>query len=96
MWRATGVTVACSGARLARMGAGRLLLRALSTRTDAGAYPAQWLKMATKELKGKDPTEALLWKTPEGIPIKPLYTAQDLQVRAPRAVRPLAVLPPRH
>lgn len=54
------------------------LARALGTRTDAGAYPAQWLKMATKELKGKDPSAALLWKTPEGIPIKPLYTAEDL------------------
>jgi hypothetical protein len=93
MWRATGVAVASSGARLARMGVGRMLLRALSTRTDAGAYPAQWLKLATKELKGKDPTEALLWKTPEGIPIKPLYTAQDLEVRVVLAVLLLAPAP---
>ncbi|EGZ21052.1 hypothetical protein PHYSODRAFT_542262 [Phytophthora sojae] len=35
--------------------------------------------MATKELKGKDPTTQLLWKTPEGIPIKPLYTQGDLE-----------------
>jgi len=93
MWRATGVAVASSGARLARMGVGRMLLRALSTRTDAGAYPAQWLKLATKELKGKDPTEALLWKTPEGIPIKPLYTAQDLEVRVVLDVLLLAPAP---
>ncbi|KAG6590934.1 Methylmalonyl-CoA mutase [Phytophthora cinnamomi] len=55
------------------------LLRALSTKLDASAYPAQWLAMATKELKGKDPTAHLLWKTPEGIPIKPLYTCGDLE-----------------
>lgn len=81
MWRSTGAAVARSGARLTRLGAGQMLLRALSTKIDASAYPAQWLKMATKELKGKDPTEALLWKTPEGIPIKPLYTKEDLEVR---------------
>uniref|UniRef100_UPI003BADB97F methylmalonyl-CoA mutase n=1 Tax=Stappia sp. TaxID=1870903 RepID=UPI003BADB97F len=36
-----------------------------------------WMDLATKELKGRDP-ETLVWNTPEGIPVKPLYTAEDL------------------
>ncbi|KAJ3291065.1 hypothetical protein HK104_006348 [Borealophlyctis nickersoniae] len=34
--------------------------------------------MAKKELKGKDPVETLTWHTAEGIPVKPLYTKQDV------------------
>ncbi|MBL7974538.1 MAG: methylmalonyl-CoA mutase [Candidatus Kapabacteria bacterium] len=37
-----------------------------------------WQKLAQKELKGADPT-SLIRSTPEGIPIKPLYTAEDLE-----------------
>ena len=36
-----------------------------------------WAALATKELKGKDP-ESLTWHTLEGIPVKPLYTAEDV------------------
>jgi methylmalonyl-CoA mutase len=36
----------------------------------------QW-KQAWRQETGKDVTEAL-WETPEGIPVKPLYTADDL------------------
>ncbi|KAK4298241.1 hypothetical protein Pmani_029399 [Petrolisthes manimaculis] len=36
-----------------------------------------WAELAKKQLKGKDPAQTLLWHTPEGITIKPLYTAQD-------------------
>ena len=36
-----------------------------------------WEELARKELKG-DP-ESLVWATPEGIPVKPLYTAADLE-----------------
>ncbi len=32
-----------------------------------------WKKAADKEVKGKD----LTWHTPEGIAVKPLYTAED-------------------
>jgi len=39
---------------------------------------ARWREAATKELKGKD-AEALAWETPEGMRIKPLYTAADLE-----------------
>ncbi|KAK6014892.1 hypothetical protein OSTOST_19715, partial [Ostertagia ostertagi] len=35
-----------------------------------------WGELAKKALKGKDP-ESLIWHTPEGIPIKPLYLKDD-------------------
>jgi len=37
-----------------------------------------WQELAVKECKGK-PVETLTWETPEGITVKPLYTAVDLQ-----------------
>ncbi len=47
-------------------------VRALST-----SYPPGWTTLAKKELKGKEPT-SLEWKSPEGITLKPLYTAHDV------------------
>ncbi len=44
------------------------------TPPDLGA----WRKAAAKELGGKDP-ESLAWETPEGLRVKPLYTAADLE-----------------
>jgi len=38
----------------------------------------KWIEQAAKELKGK-PVEALNWETPEGITVKPIYTAEDLE-----------------
>ncbi|KIH64788.1 methylmalonyl-CoA mutase [Ancylostoma duodenale] len=35
-----------------------------------------WSEMAKKAMKGKDPN-GLIWHTPEGIPIKPLYLKDD-------------------
>ena len=37
-----------------------------------------WTEAAAKELKGKSPDD-LTWQTPEGIAVKPLYTAADLE-----------------
>ena len=37
-----------------------------------------WRELATKESKGRSPDE-LTWDTPEGIAVKPLYTAEDLE-----------------
>jgi methylmalonyl-CoA mutase len=37
-----------------------------------------WAELASKDLKGDDPDERLTWHTPEGIAVKPLYTAADL------------------
>jgi methylmalonyl-CoA mutase len=39
---------------------------------------ARWRELAAQELRGKDP-EALAWETPEGLRVKPLYTALDLE-----------------
>ena len=36
----------------------------------------EWRKLVSGELRGK-PIEELTWKTPEGIDVKPLYTAED-------------------
>jgi methylmalonyl-CoA mutase len=36
-----------------------------------------WRELASKECKGRSPDE-LTWNTPEGIAVKPLYTAEDL------------------
>jgi methylmalonyl-CoA mutase len=38
----------------------------------------EWRALAEKELKGADP-DTLVWQTPEGIPVKPLYTGGDLE-----------------
>ena len=37
---------------------------------------ADWQALAEKELKR--PADALTWHTPEGIDVKPLYTADDI------------------
>jgi len=37
---------------------------------------ADWQQLATEERKGASPDD-LLWQTPEGIEVKPLYTAED-------------------
>jgi methylmalonyl-CoA mutase len=37
----------------------------------------KWQDLATKELRGK-PLESLDWNTPDGILVKPMYTAEDL------------------
>ncbi len=43
-------------------------------------HPEQkrWQELATKQLRGRELDE-LTWNTPEGIAVKPLYTAQDLE-----------------
>ena len=38
----------------------------------------KWVQLAEKELRDK-PLDSLTWETPEGIKIKPLYTAEDLE-----------------
>ena len=37
-----------------------------------------WRELAAKECRGK-PVEDLTWETPEGIAVKPLYTAEDIK-----------------
>jgi len=45
----------------------------MTDKKTAPPTPADWKALADKESKGRD----LTWNTPEGFPIKPLYTAQD-------------------
>lgn len=42
---------------------------------------AAWAGLAKKQLKGKNP-EDLIWRTPEGLNIKPVYTQVDSEGRA--------------
>ena len=37
-----------------------------------------WRELASRQLSGRNPDE-LIWETPEGIPVKPLYSAADLE-----------------
>ena len=41
-------------------------------------YPADWEKLARKELGNDLEPKDVEWITPEGIRLKPLYTAQDI------------------
>ena len=62
--------------------------------TAAAAAPvdlAAWRALAAKELKGADPA-SLNWQTSEGLAVKPLYTAEDLDAIA-RSGHPLGSLP---
>ena len=43
-----------------------------------GADAKHWQKLATDERKGRSPDE-LVWQTPEGLPVKPLYTQADVE-----------------
>jgi methylmalonyl-CoA mutase len=53
-------------------------LRCCSTTANSGVnLDPKWSEAAKKQLKGKDPAK-LVWNTPEGIAIKPLYTSADL------------------
>ena len=38
---------------------------------------SDWAELAQKELRAS--AETLTWQTPEGIAVKPLYTAEDLE-----------------
>ena len=38
---------------------------------------SRWLELARKERKGAEPDD-LVWQTPEGLEVKPLYTRADV------------------
>src|SRR6267143_366979 len=48
----------------------------MADRTDP-AGPAPWVELARKERRGASP-DGLVWHTPEGIPVKPLWTRSDV------------------
>jgi methylmalonyl-CoA mutase len=39
----------------------------------------EWVKVVEEDLKGAEFDKKLLWKTPEGITVKPIYTRKDLE-----------------
>jgi methylmalonyl-CoA mutase len=47
----------------------------------AKADVAAWRKLASEDLNGESP-DTLVWQTPDGIAVKPLYTAADLEALA--------------
>lgn len=51
-----------------------------SCQDQVGLHP-EWVRLAQKQLKGKNP-EDLIWRTPEGINIKPVYTKADSEGNA--------------
>jgi len=53
--------------------------RQLSTKTFD--FPEKWAKLAKKETGFEDPGNQLVWHTPEGIPVKPLYTPKDVDMQ---------------
>lgn len=57
----------------------RALQRGLAI--DTSKFPEKWAAGAEKELKGK-PLDSLLFHTPEGVTIKPVYGAHDLEGQA--------------
>ncbi|XP_069181961.1 methylmalonyl-CoA mutase, mitochondrial [Procambarus clarkii] len=61
--------------------AGSFVLTRLS-HTEAN-LDAEWVELAKKQLKGNDPAKQLMWHTPEGIAIKPLYTSEDVKNLSP-------------
>ena len=50
----------------------------MASRSGNGPDLEKWRELATKELRGKDVDE-LFWSSPDGIEIKPLYTAADIE-----------------
>ncbi|MFK7897235.1 MAG: methylmalonyl-CoA mutase [Myxococcota bacterium] len=44
----------------------------------AAEHLSEWEALAGKELRGKNPEE-LVWTSPDGLPIRALYTAEDLE-----------------
>ncbi|KAF3849628.1 hypothetical protein F7725_019347 [Dissostichus mawsoni] len=52
------------------------LIHTSRPRQDQDELHAEWASLAKKQLKGKNP-EDLIWRTPEGLNIKPVYTKAD-------------------
>jgi len=50
----------------------------MSTDPKRAADVARWRRLAEQDLRGGSPDD-LVWETPEGLRIKPLYTAADLE-----------------
>lgn len=54
----------------------RCLIHTTTARREQTELHPEWATLAKKQLKGKNP-EDLIWRTPEGVNIKPVYTKAD-------------------
>uniref|UniRef100_A0A8R1ECT2 METMALONYL_COA_MUTASE domain-containing protein n=1 Tax=Caenorhabditis japonica TaxID=281687 RepID=A0A8R1ECT2_CAEJA len=66
------------------------LVRCSTRPSSSGAYTRfpideKWAASAKKAMKGRE-ADTLIWNTPEGIPIKPLYLRNDRECDAHRSV----------
>ena len=52
----------------------------------------EWSELAKKELKGSE-SDSLIWKTPEGIDIQPIYTENDLEADAENFLNSMNINP---
>ena len=50
----------------------------MSDKANSGPDLEKWQEMASRELRGAD-LDDLVWRSPDGIAVKPLYTAADLE-----------------
>ena len=48
--------------------------RGMASAATGGEYPADWAKLANKELRGRRTVEDLETTTADGITVKPMYT----------------------
>ena len=39
----------------------------------------EWAKLAAKQLKSEEALKKLVWRTSDGIDVKPIYTAKDVE-----------------
>lgn len=65
----------------------KLAIRAFTSKNEVNLNE-QWLKLASKELKGKDVKQTLVRETNEQMLIKPLYTKEDWQPEQGKAEIP--------
>lgn len=54
----------------------RLMSRGLASK----ALPPAWAKQAQEDLPAGKSVDSLLWTSPEGITVKPIYTSEDVKV----------------
>uniref|UniRef100_A0A087X608 Methylmalonyl-CoA mutase, mitochondrial n=1 Tax=Poecilia formosa TaxID=48698 RepID=A0A087X608_POEFO len=69
-----------AGACVSSAQAHRLQIHTSVSCQDEVKLNAEWAGLAKKQLKGKNP-EDLIWRTPEGLNIKPVYTQADSEGR---------------
>lgn len=69
------------GARVSSTQQHRLQIHTSVLCQDEVKLDPEWADLAKKQLKGKNP-EDLIWRTPEGINIKPVYRKSDSEGRA--------------